>query len=126
MGCSLSLSLFLRKCPAVKNTHEHTHTKTRRQRVYTRTLHLCSPARGVFESKSRIHIFFFCFPLFFFFTEKRKEIKIIKYEFCLRKLFLRPDEFVTPPPPLRAVEAVGSSSHGLCAGDERNAFKCAL
>merc|ERR1711931_323497 len=68
----LSLSLFLRKCPAVKNTHENTqtHTKTRRQRVYTRTLHLCSPARGAFESKSRIHIFLVS-PFFFLYREKK-------------------------------------------------------
>merc|ERR1712215_133460 len=125
MGISLfSLSLFfLRKCPAVKNTHENTQKHA--DSAYTRERYIFAPPLEAFSNPKVVFIFFL-FPPFFFFTEKRKEIRIMKYEFCLRKLFLRSDEFVTPPPPLRAAEAVGSSSHGLCAGDERNAFKCAL
>merc|ERR1712142_1203793 len=102
--------------PADKHTHENKHTKTRRQRVYARTLHLFFPARGVFITKSRIHMF--CFPFFSLPRKKGNEIKKdtnFGYENC----FLRSDEYVSPSPspspsPLRAVETVGSSSHGLC------------
>merc|ERR1712240_332413 len=97
-------------------TRKQTHTKTQRQRVYARTLHLFPPARGVFITKSRIHKF--CFP--FFSLPRKKGNRINEnanfgYENC----FLRSDEFVSPSPSpspsrLRAVETVGSSSHGLC------------
>merc|ERR1712042_6130 len=58
-----SLSLFFSESVQLLKTH--------RQRVYTRTLHVCSPARGVFESKSRIHIFFLFPPFFFLYREKK-------------------------------------------------------
>merc|ERR1712042_389450 len=106
---SLSLSLFLGKCPADKHTHENKHTKTRRQRVYARTLHLFPPARGVFITKSRIHKFS---------LPRKKGNRINKNaNFGFENCLLWSDEFVSPSPSpsrLRAVETVGSSSHGLC------------
>merc|ERR1712042_68319 len=85
---SLSLSLFLGKCPADKHTHENKHTKTRRQRVYARTLHLFPPARGVFITKSRIHKF--CFP--FFSLPRKKGNRINKNaNFGFENCFLRSD-----------------------------------
>merc|ERR1712168_1366014 len=106
----------LRKCPADKHTHTktNTHKNTQTARTRANVTSFFPPARGVFTTKSRIHMFWF--PFFSLPTKEGNRINKntnFGYENC----FLRSDEFVSPSPspsPLRAVETVGSSSHGLC------------
>merc|ERR1711972_1094201 len=127
-----SLSLFFSESVQLINTHTKTNTHKNAQtaRIRANVTSFFPPARGVFITKSRIHMF--CFPFFFLYRERR-EIELIKMRILVTKIV-----FSGRTNLYRRRRHRHSHRHGcarsrplvrqamVCAGDERNALKCAL
>merc|ERR1711972_880892 len=136
MGVSSSLlpslfspSLFFSESVQLINTHTKTNTHKNTQTAHIRAnVTSFSPARGVFISKSRIHMFWF--PFFFLYRERR-EIELIRIRILVTKIVFSGRTNLYRRRRHRHRHRCARSrplvrQAMVCAGDERNALKCAL
>merc|ERR1711951_293691 len=103
--------------------HENKHTKTRRQRVYARTLHLFPPPEAFLQPK----VVFISFVSLFFLYRERREIELMKMRILVTKIVFSGRSNLYHRRHHRCARSRPLVRQAMvCAGDERNALKCAL